>query len=188
VDLSRYGGIADMYVDYVRVYSSAPKETVIDNLHPRRDTEGNIIDAHDGNILKAGSKFYWYGTAYGNTSGFLRSNYFQSYSSTDLTTWKKESPLLADAASGIYYRPHVIYNPATRKYVLWFNWYPKLWDGRYGVAVADNPAGPFRIVDSDVRVRNADHGVGDMRFSSMRTTPPISRIIPLTAIRALSRG
>ncbi|MBN8858075.1 MAG: family 43 glycosylhydrolase [Sphingobacteriales bacterium] len=139
----------------------AQKEIVINNIIPRVDTEGNIIDAHDGRIVKYGNRFYWYGTAYGNTSGYLRSNYFQCYSSPDLTTWKKEGKLLIDFPSGVYYRPHVIYNAVTRQYVLWYNWYPKLWEGRYGVAVADRPTGPFRIVNTDVKMKNSAYGVGD---------------------------
>lgn len=137
------------------------KNIVINNLRPRVDTEGNIIDAHDGRIIKFGSKFYWFGTAYGNSSGFLRSNYFQCYSSSDLVTWKKEGKLLENPPSGIYYRPHVIYNSKTRQYVLWYNWYPKLWDGKYGVAVSDRPTGPFKIINTDVKVQNSKYGVGD---------------------------
>jgi hypothetical protein len=134
---------------------------VINNLIPRLDTDGAIIDAHDGRISKFGNKFYWYGTAYGNNSGFTRSNFFQCYSSPDLRNWKKEGELLVNKPIGTYYRPHVIYNAKTKKYVLWYNWYPKLWDGKYGVAVSDKPTGPFKIVSTDVKVLNSKYGVGD---------------------------
>ncbi len=148
-------------VKLIKISAFSQKEIVINNLKPRFDTEGNIIDAHDGRVVKFGGKFYWYGTAYGNTSGFLRSNYFQCYSSVDLTTWKKEGKLLENPPSGIYYRPHVIYNSKTRQYVLWYNWYPQLWDGKYGVAVSDSPTGPFKIINTDVKVQNSKYGVGD---------------------------
>ena len=137
------------------------KSIIVNNLKPRLDTDGNIIDAHDGRVARFGGKFYMYGTSYGNTSGYVRSNFFQSYSSDDLMTWKKQSPLLINPPSGIYYRPHVIYNQKTKKYILWYNWYSKLWEGKFGVATADNPTGPFKIVNNDVKVFHSDKGVGD---------------------------
>lgn len=100
----------------------AEKTVTLSNLRPRIDTEGQIVDAHDGRITQFNGVFYWYGTAYGNTSGFLKSNFYQCYSSTDLTSWKKESPLLKNAPTGVYYRPHVIFNAKTKKYILWYNW------------------------------------------------------------------
>ncbi len=45
--------------------------------------------------------------------------------------------------------------------MLWYNWYPELWDGHFGVAVSDNPEGPFTIVSDDVEVAHSDLGVGD---------------------------
>ena len=126
------------------------------------DTDGNIVDAHDGRIVKYGNRFYWYGTAYGNTSGFSRNSYYQCYSSSDMMNWRREGRLLENPPSGYYYRPHVIYNKKTKKYVLWYNWYPVLWDGKFGVAVSDKPEGPFKIVNTDVKVLNSKYGVGDL--------------------------
>lgn len=140
----------------------AQKEIVINNLKSRVDTDGNIVDAHDGRIVKYGNRFYWYGTAYGNTSGFSRNSYYQCYSSSDMMNWRREGRLLENPPSGYYYRPHVIYNKKTKKYVLWYNWYPVLWDGKFGVAVSDKPEGPFKIVNTDVKVLNSKYGVGDL--------------------------
>ena len=44
-------------------------QTIIasNNDAPRRDTDNNIVDAHDGRVVQFGKKFYWYGTRYGNT-------------------------------------------------------------------------------------------------------------------------
>jgi hypothetical protein len=61
----------------------------------------------------------------------------------------------------VFYRPYVVYNAQTRKYVLWFNWYPKLWDGAMGVAVSDTPVGPFKIVDLNVKLSQAADRPGD---------------------------
>jgi len=107
----------------------------ISNATPRCDASGNILDAHDGCLHKFGDRFYLYGTAYGKTDGFGKSNHYCCYSSADLVTWKPEGDLLTKPPEGVYYRPYVAYNAKTRKYVLWYNWYPTLWNGQYGVAM-----------------------------------------------------
>lgn len=133
----------------------------VDNTVPRTDVKENIVDAHDGRIIKFEDTFYWYGTSYGNSNGFTPANDYVCYSSPDMKTWKKEGPLLADRPEGVYYRPHVIYNARTKKYVLWFNWYPKLWEGQFGVAVSKNPEGPFKIVNDHVKMARSEAGLGD---------------------------
>lgn len=133
----------------------------ISNAEPRLDQDGNIVDAHDGRIIKFKDRFYWYGTSYGNTNGFTTANHYVCYSSDDMMHWKKEGKLLVDQPLGVYYRPHVVYNEATRKYVLWYNWYPKLWDGQFGVAISDKPQGPFKIVNDNVKMAKSAIGLGD---------------------------
>ena len=44
--------------------------------------------------------------------------------------------------------------------MLWYNWYPKLWDGLVAVAVSDTPVGPFTIVNTHVQVTQADQRPG----------------------------
>lgn len=139
----------------------AQKKITVDNMRPRTDVNGDTIDLHDGRVIKFGKRFYWYGTSYGNTTGFVRTNEYNCYSSPDLMDWRKEGTLFNKKPSGIYYRPHVIYNEKTKKYVLWYNWYPKLWNGKFGVAVSDYPQGPFEIVNTDVQVSHSALGVGD---------------------------
>ncbi len=143
-------------------YSLPAQESTVRNDVPRRDVNGDIIDAHDGRVVAFGGTFYWYGTAYGNTSGFTRANSFRVYSSGDLVRWRPGGKLLAKAPEGVYYRPHVIYNARTRKYVLWYNWYPVLWKGQIGVAVSDSPAGPFIIHSTNVSLKYSNLGVGDL--------------------------
>jgi hypothetical protein len=45
--------------------------------------------------------------------------------------------------------------------VLWYNWYPKLWDGFMGVAVSDTPVGPFKIVNPSMQLSQAASRPGD---------------------------
>lgn len=134
----------------------------IDNQQPRFDTDGNIVDAHDGRVIQFGSKFYWYGTRYGNTNGFTVANEYVCYSSEDLSRWKFEGRLMAQKPQGVYYRPHVVYNARTKQYVLWYNWYPKLWNGQFGVAVSKSPTGPFELLNDNVAVKHTALGVGDL--------------------------
>ncbi len=147
-------------LSFFQLEGSAQQLTV-SNVLPRTDTKGKIVDAHDGRVAQFGDKFYWYGTAYGTTSGFTKANFFQAYSSSDLNQWKHEGKLLENPPEGVYYRPHVIFNAKAKLYVLWYNWYPKLWDGQIGVAVSKSPTGPFKIKNDNVQLKNSEMGVGD---------------------------
>ncbi len=134
---------------------------IVDNTKPRLDTDGNIVDAHDGRLIQFNNTYYWYGTSYGNTNRFTVKNHYVCYSSKDLNVWKKEGRLLLNQPEGVYYRPHVVYNKKTKRYVLWYNWYPKLWNGQFGVATSKTPTGPFKIENSNVKMFRSDVGLGD---------------------------
>jgi hypothetical protein len=133
----------------------------VNNVEPRRDITGEIVDAHDGCLHFFGGRYYLYGTAYGKSAGFGINNRFRVYSSPDLRRWQFEGESIKEQPRGVFYRPYVDYNAKTRKYVLWFNWYPQLWDGKIGVAVSDTPAGPFTIANLDVRLSQAAARPGD---------------------------
>jgi hypothetical protein len=118
----------------------------------RFDTVGNAIDAHDGGIVRFGHTYYLYGTSYG--CGFVwqqtgsRWCGFKVYSSPDLVHWTDRGYTF-NAATSYWqqhctyngcFRPHVIYNRATRKYVLWFNLASP---SGYMAMTSASPAGPF---------------------------------------------
>jgi hypothetical protein len=145
------------------IYSlSVTAQYQINNALPKLDDRGQPVDAHDGRVMKFGDTFYWYGTSYGNTNGFTNANKYVVYSSKTLKNWHYEGELLPNKPEGVYYRPNVVYNKKTKKYVLWYNWNPKLWDGQFGVATADSPTGPFENVNNNVNVKNSNYGVGDL--------------------------
>lgn len=52
----------------------------------------------------------------------------------------------------IMVNPAVVYNPANKKYFLYFkgNVYDPSWRGVHGVAIADAPEGPFKVMDNYV--------------------------------------
>jgi hypothetical protein len=143
------------------IVSPAFRNVVVDNAQPRRDTRGQIIDAHDGSLQFFKGRYYLYGTAYGTTQGFTINNRYRVYSSPDLENWSFDGELLKAPPNGVYYRPYVVYNPTTHKYVLWYNWYPKLWEGKVGVAVSDTPVGPFKIFNPAVQLSQAADSPGD---------------------------
>jgi hypothetical protein len=130
----------------------------IDNGAPgtaRTDDEGHAIDAHDGQVQHFGDRYYLYGTRYG--CGFRWNDKkspfcgFVAYSSPDLTHWHAEG-LLFDAATPYWqkgcdgstygcFRPHVVFNARTHRYVLWINSYDVAVG--YHVFTATKPTGPF---------------------------------------------
>gem|GEM_PF-316567 len=138
---------------------AAIRSVTVSNVDARRNAaDGSILDVHDGCLERFGDSFYLYGTAYGNTDGFGKTNRYVCYTSRDLVHWSLVGDLLRDPPPGVYYRPYVKYNTKTRQYVLWYNWYAELWNGQYGVATSDTPTGPFTIRNDNVKVRNPKPG------------------------------
>ena len=94
-----------------------------------RDTDGELIQAHGGQVIYVDGKYYWYGENKSMTTSF-RSPYWhngvQCYSSDDLYTWKNEGTILKPnddinsplCRERIIDRPHILYNEKTKKYVI----------------------------------------------------------------------
>jgi len=134
----------------------------------RFDVNGDAIDAHDGEIQKFGDTYYLYGTVYG--CGFAWKSVsgrfcgIGTYSSPDLVNWTPEGQAFdattdywqdrCDAQTIGCFRPHVVFNESTEKYVMWMNSYDV--GVGYHVFTADEPAGPFTEVD--IPVLGADPG------------------------------
>lgn len=135
----------------------------MDNVSPRRDVAGQIIDAHGGCLQLFDGAYYLYGSAFGtNHVDSAWDCPFSVYTSQNLGDWTRRDNLLKDPPRGVYYRPYVVFNPKTKKYVLWFNWYQKLWTGQAGVAVSDNPGGPFVIVNQKAHLSGKSPGDGSL--------------------------
>lgn len=98
------------------------------------DTEGKRIQAHGGSLLFADGKYYWYGENKEGVTGRARGsvcpiwhNGVRLYSSDDLYNWKDEGVILVENEDKnhpfyrgrIMDRPHILYNPTTKKFVLW---------------------------------------------------------------------
>lgn len=164
-----------------QTYSAFHNGSVTEHF-PWRDTSGNLVNAHDGGILYANGKYHWYGMALrplpvsnGLDGGQKTTVGVVMYSSSDLYNWTYEGVVLAcsdDPASPLrgpmrFERPKILYNSATRQYVMWFHYvgYPgnhgnDIGTGDAGVAVSSAVAGPYvfkgysRPIDANGIVRD----------------------------------
>jgi beta-xylosidase len=113
------------------------------------DTEGNVINAHGGGMLKVGEYYYWIGEN-------RRDGVFVScYRSKDLMNWEFRGNLLtrdshAELDKANIERPKVVYNQKTGKYVMWMHYeYGGNYDkARAAVAWSDDIEKPFTYVKS----------------------------------------
>ena len=125
------------------------------------DNNGVHINAHGGGMLFYDGKYYWYGEhKIEGKAGNKAHVGVHVYSSQDLYNWTDEGIALkvveddpeSDITKGcVLERPKVIYNSKTGKFVMWFHL--ELKDQGYdaarsGVAVADNPSGPYKFLKS----------------------------------------
>ena len=124
---------------------------------PWPDDRGVHINAHGGGVLFHAGIYYWFGEhKIEGEAGNRAEVGVHVYSSRDLYTWKDEGVALAvdddpssEIARGcILERPKVIHNRRTGRFVMWFHLEPKgagYAGALSGVAVADEPAGPYRF-------------------------------------------
>ena len=131
-----------------------------------RDTDGNILHAHGGYMLRKDEWFYWFGE---NRSGRVR---VSCYRSRDLEHWEFRNHVLTlDSPKGEHYvhadicmekeamkkdgsliftgcnieRPKVIYNQKTDKYVMWMHYEngASYSEAKCAVAVCDSIDGDY---------------------------------------------
>ena len=122
------------------------------------DNNGVHINAHGGGVLFHDDVYYWFGEhKVAGEAGNAAHVGVHVYSSRDLYNWTDACIALAvsdDLHSPIsrgciLERPKVIYNPRTKKFVMWFHLEPKGEDysgSLSGVAVADKVAGPYQFL------------------------------------------
>jgi hypothetical protein len=91
-----------------------------------KDTDGNLVNAHGGGIIKVCDTFYLHGEYFLSTTTDNDFNGFSMYSSKDMATWKNEGIILPQQASGSLLgpnrkgeRPHIIKCPSTGEFVLY---------------------------------------------------------------------
>jgi hypothetical protein len=160
-------------------------------------TNGTIVHAHGGGILKDGGYYYWFG------ENRTADNHFYAvsvYRSTDLKNWEFRNNVLtrssaSELASANIERPKVMYNAATGRYVMWMHKengsdygearaavaVSSTIDGNYTYQGSFRPLGTY--MSRDITIYN-DNGVGymisaaDENYDLMiyRLTPDFLRI------------
>ncbi len=143
---------------------ATPTVAALRAFHPGEawnDTAGNVINAHGGGILHYNGWYYWFGEdkiagPLGNTAQVG----VHVYASRDLYNWTDRGVALKvsnDPRSPIHKgcileRPKALYNARTRRFVMWFHLElnnkqkPGYSAALAGVAVAEEPTGPYRFL------------------------------------------
>jgi hypothetical protein len=161
--------------------------TFINNLIPRRDVDGLIIDGHDFSLRKYPNRpgYTMCSIAYGECKepanqgcdqtpdkcGFQPNHTINIWRSPDLSTGSWEfvtaAVTLENRPPGTIYRPDAIWNPHTNEVVLWFNWLNAqgVYMG-YAAYTAPQIEGPYTrqrdIVN--VTIQNATENCGDFHL------------------------
>ncbi|MEV0253635.1 RICIN domain-containing protein [Streptomyces sp. NPDC050732] len=111
------------------------------------DTAGNGVHAHGGGVIKVGSHYYWFGENRHADNTFKA---VSVYRSADLKTWEFRRNVLTQSSApelGVanIERPKVIYNKATRKFVMWMHKEngKDYHEARAAVAVSDTVDGDY---------------------------------------------
>jgi hypothetical protein len=152
---------------------------------PWKDTNGVPINAHGGGVIHADGRYYWYGEhkIAGRSEVERCDGGVHCYASPDLINWTDEGVVLSVdyvdpqsemAVGGIYERPKVLYNAATKSFVMFFKLYPPgtgMDTGYVGVATASEPAGPFTYRHR-FNGGGLGKGTGDFAFVVDRTGVP----------------
>jgi beta-xylosidase len=124
------------------------------------DDHGTQINAHGGGVMFHEGVYYWFGQhMIAGKAGNSAHVGVHCYSSTDLYNWKDEGVALkvsddpeSEITKGcVLERPKVIYNRATKKFVMWFHLELKSMGyraARSGVALADQAVGPYTFLRS----------------------------------------
>ena len=134
------------------------------------DTDGKPIQAHMPRLFFENGVCYWYGLDKSRTTGDMKYWHWgvRCYRSADLYNWEDMGSLippdLTDESStlspkNMLDRPHILRNPATGKYVCWF-------DGCHSqcatVLVADAFTGPYRVERPSFRPLDMPFGDFDL--------------------------
>ena len=163
------------------VAASESSAAVLSNLVLPRDTAGRPLVTGEADVLAYDSSYYFYFNNWGDCAGVdccgTRSGcdsccmqhsavpdctYFDNhtvvaYRSDDLKSFTPLGVVFTagqfDSLQGVaMFRPHFLYNAATRRFVMWYKATCRACNGTgtptlgwYGVATADSAAGPFRV-------------------------------------------
>ena len=166
---------------------ASSRATFIDNLSPRLDSTGQIMDSHDFSLHRypGFDGYYMVSIAYGECKepanlgcdqtpdkcGFQANHTINVWHSLDLSsgswTFVTAAVTLDNRPPGTIFRPDAIWNPHTQQVVLWFNWLNAagVYEG-YAAYTAPSPLGPFTRQRASVNtsMQNATESCGDFHL------------------------
>jgi len=137
------------------------------------DTAGKPIQAHAGAIINVGDDFYWYGENKEFTDGKrgIESWGIRFYRSRDFYNWEDLGalipPVTDDPTSPLSpkvfpERPHILFNPNTRKFVCWIKIRGLTPKQFRTVMTADRITGPWTMVHRELRPQGMAAGDFDL--------------------------
>jgi len=128
--------------------TTASRQSITNGLN-LTDTQGNIINAHGGGLLKVGKYYYWVG------ENRRKDILVSCYRSRDLLNWEFRGDLLTrqshpELDKANIERPKVIYNEKTKQFVMWMHYeYGKDYSyARAAVATSSDIEKPFTYLKS----------------------------------------
>lgn len=121
---------------------------------PWYDTHGRRIQAHGASVYYEDGVYYWIGEnkQFTHKGAKVWTWGVKCYSSTDLYNWRDEGliipPTPYDKKSPLHPyrrldRPHIIFNPKTKKYVAWLKFCDR---NEFAIMTADSLLGPYKMV------------------------------------------
>jgi hypothetical protein len=143
---------------------ASARAVFVNNSAPMLDTSGRILDCADGTYVQSAGRWYAHCVSYGlcvapvplgctqmpDKCGFKQDHNVSIFSSPDLSSgswvFERLAFAAADRPPGILYRPHVVFNPTTRLWVLWANVNNQPTFQGYFAATSPSVAGPFTVV------------------------------------------
>lgn len=158
------------------IFAASAAAVLVNNSAPTLDSLGAIFDCADSTYTFTNGRWFAVCVSYGDCTapvplgctqmpdscGFRLDHNVSIWSSPDLSSgsWVFERLAFSHAARprGILYRPHVVFNAATAKWVLWCNILDRGVFQGYFAATAESIAGPYAVVAPAVNVTRANCG------------------------------
>lgn len=142
--------IAMMAMLSVAAFAQEENWTTIQNGIEWTDTEGYIVQAHGGNFLHHGDKWFLVGE---DRSGSWMPD-VNLYSTEDFVHWKFEAKIIKNfvthealGSSRMIERPKLMWNEKTKKFVVWCHWEARNYSAsEAAVFESDDVAGPYECV------------------------------------------
>ena len=114
------------------------------------DDDGKVVQAHGGNFLQVGNKWY----LIGEDRARSWNPDVNLYSTEDFVHWHFEGKIIKNhethpelGKSRMIERPKLMYNAKTKKFVVWCHWEARDYSAsEAGVFESDNVAGPYTCV------------------------------------------